>query len=115
MSERNSSHTQSAPCTAYSHTLARPLSASLLCRALMLCAQMQRDAVSIARDAFSECKGVQKDVAASIKKRFDERYPGSTWHCIVGSHFASSIQAATRSLTFFSISGQNVLLYRSLE
>lgn len=76
---------------------------------------MQREAVSVARDAFGECKGVQKDVAAAIKKRFDERYPGSTWHCIVGSHFASSIQSATRSLTFFSISGQNVLLYRSLE
>ena len=76
---------------------------------------MQRDAVSVAREAFSECKGVQKDVAAAIKKRFDARYPGSTWHCIVGSHFASSIQAATRSLTFFSLSGQNVLLYRSLE
>ena len=54
-------------------------------------------------------------MAALIKKRFDARYPGSTWHCIVGSHFASSIQAATRSLTFFTISGQNVLLYRSLE
>ena len=76
---------------------------------------MQREAVAVAREAFSESKGVQKDVAAVIKKRFDARYPGSTWHCIVGAHFASSVQAATRSLTLFSISGQHVLLYRSLE
>jgi hypothetical protein len=78
---------------------------------------MAREAASVARDAFSECggSGAQKDVAAVIKKRFDALYPGTTWHCIVGSHFASSISHATRSLCFFNVQGQNVLLFRSLE
>ena len=75
---------------------------------------MQRDALSIAKEAMAESL-VQKDVAAVIKKRFDSLYPGTTWHCIVGTHFASSIAHATRSLIFFNMQGQNVLLYRSLE
>jgi dynein light chain LC8-type len=68
----------------------------------------------VARESMAEGL-MQKDVAAAIKKKFDALYPGTTWHCIVGTHFASSIAHATRSLIFFSMQGQNVLLYRSLE
>lgn len=76
--------------------------------------EMQREAIAAAREAMAESKD-QKSIAAAVKQRFDAAYPGSTWHAIVGTHFASSITHATRCLVFFNLNGQNILLFRSIE
>ena len=53
---------------------------------------------------------VEKDTAVAIKKAFDEKIFGSTWHCIVGTHFAVSVQFDTEYFTFFKIDQHHVLL-----
>ena len=75
---------------------------------------MQKAAIEAVRDAFSESK-VQKDLAARIKKKFDSSYPNTTWHCIVGNHFAVSITHQTKYLCFLEVAGQSVLLFKSQE
>lgn len=47
--------------------------------------EMQQAAVDIANRAVSQ-NNVEKDIAAQIKKEFDNRY-SPTWHCIVGRNF----------------------------
>ncbi|KAL9259820.1 Dynein light chain 2, cytoplasmic-like protein [Drosera capensis] len=49
---------------------------------------MQKEAVDIAVAAF-EKHSVEKDVAETIKKEFDEKH-GPTWHCIVGRNFVKT-------------------------
>ena len=44
--------------------------------------EMQQEAVDVATTALSKY-GIEKDVAAHIKKEFDKKYH-PTWHCIVG-------------------------------
>ena len=45
--------------------------------------EMQQEAVDVATTALSKY-GIEKDVAAHIKKEFDKKYH-PTWHCIVGT------------------------------
>ena len=52
--------------------------------------EMQQDAVDCATAALSKY-GIEKDVAAHIKKEFDKKYH-PTWHCIVGRNFGSTLQ-----------------------
>lgn len=56
-----------------------------------------------------------QDIAARIKKKFDNSYPSTTWHCIVGNHFAVSITHQTKYLCFLEVSGQSILLFKSQE
>lgn len=79
--------------------------------------ELQKEAVQAAKDIFSEAGGVvvQKDLAAKLKKRFDASYPASTWHCIIGNHFASSITHQTKYMIFMNINAQNVLLFKTTE
>lgn len=56
-----------------------------------------------------------QDIAARIKKRFDSSYPSTTWHCIVGNHFAVSVTHQTKYLIFLEVAGQSVLLFKSQE
>lgn len=57
-----------------------------------------------------------QDMAAIIKKHMDKFQPNTTWHCIVGTHFAVSISHATRHLIFLSVNNSlSVLLFRSIE
>ena len=53
---------------------------------------------------------VEKDTAVAIKRAFDEKIFGSTWHCIVGTHFAVSVQFDTEYFVFFKIDQHHVLL-----
>jgi hypothetical protein len=80
---------------------------------------MQREAIQAAKDAYQESlqqgNGGQKDFAARIKKRFDSSYPNSTWHCVIGNHFASAVTHQTRFLIFFQFNSQNILLFKTTE
>jgi len=83
----------------------------------------QREAISAVKKAWKEKltataeKAVlEKDMAAIIKKHMDKAVPGSTWHCIVGTHFAVSISHATHNLIFLTLNSSiSVLLFRSQE
>lgn len=46
---------------------------------------MLNDAAVLAEEALKRC-ATRKDVAAYVKKRFDEKY-GPLWHCVVGRDF----------------------------
>ena len=62
--------------------------------------EMQQDAVDCATAALSKY-GIEKDVAAHIKKEFDKKYH-PTWHCIVGRNFGSTFSfCVVRFLLFF--------------
>jgi len=76
--------------------------------------EMQKIAIDTVKEAFSESK-VQKDLAARIKKKFDSTFPSTTWHCIVGNHFAVSITHQTKYLCFIECAGQSILLFKSQE
>jgi len=76
--------------------------------------ELQKEAVTAAKEAFSESK-VQKDISAKIKKKFDNLFPNTTWHCIVGQHFAVSVTHQTKYLIFFSCNGQSILLFKTQE
>ncbi|CAN0405181.1 unnamed protein product, partial [Ectocarpus sp. 12 AP-2014] len=53
--------------------------------------QMQQDAKESTARAMEE-SGDHEDIAAYIKKAFDEQH-GAKWHCIVGKHFGSFVTA----------------------
>jgi len=76
--------------------------------------EMQKEAISIAKKAFGDSK-LEKDVACNVKKSMEATYSNTTWHCIVGNHFGSSVTHQTKYLIFFQINGQSVLLFKSLE
>ncbi|VDN14289.1 unnamed protein product [Dibothriocephalus latus] len=47
--------------------------------------EQQQSAVDLAAEALAK-HGIEKDIAAFIKKEFDKQF-GPTWHCIVGKNF----------------------------
>merc|ERR1712100_753818 len=59
---------------------------------------------------------IDKDVATTLKKKFDahETY-GGTWHCIVGKNFGCSITPETQYSMFFEIRGTHFLLFKSKD
>jgi len=85
--------------------------------------QTQKEAVQAVKKAWKEKltataeKAVlEKDLAAIIKKHMDKAVPNTTWHCIVGQHFAVSISHATHHLIFLTLNNSlSVLLFRSAE
>lgn len=60
--------------------------------------EMQQEAVDCATTALSKY-GIEKDVAAHIKKEFDKKYH-PTWHCIVGRNFGSYVVRKNPYITF---------------
>ena len=61
--------------------------------------EMQQEAVDVATTALSKY-GIEKDVAAHIKKEFDKKYH-PTWHCIVGQTHADHSSSTHTSLTHY--------------
>ena len=55
---------------------------------------------------------VEKDIAAFIKKEFDNKY-NPTWHCIVGKNFGSYVTHESRYFIYFYYGQLAVLLYKS--
>ncbi|KAL7058553.1 hypothetical protein AAHC03_013742 [Spirometra sp. Aus1] len=51
--------------------------------------EQQQSAVDLAAEALAK-HGLEKDIAAFIKKEFDKQF-GPTWHCIVGKNFGRKI------------------------
>ena len=55
---------------------------------------------------------IEKDVATSVKKAFDEKY-GGTWHCVVGRNFGCSVTHETKYLLFFQMEETYILMFCS--
>ncbi|XXQ36650.1 Dynein light chain [Plasmodiophora brassicae] len=75
---------------------------------------MQKDAIAVAIDALNT-SAIEKDMATKIKQAFDAKYPKSTWHCVVGKHYAASISHQTNFEMFMSINGQTIMLFKSQD
>eukprot|EP01083_Nonionella_stella_P043067 116228_1 len=74
--------------------------------------ELLKEVIDLTKGAFKTSR-VEKDVAVTVKKAFDEKIFGSTWHCIVGKHFAVSVQFDTQYFTFFKMDQYYVLLFKS--
>merc|ERR1711966_60438 len=73
--------------------------------------EMQQDSCDIATAALAKY-GIEKDVAAHIKKDFDKKY-NPTWHCIVGRNFGSYVTHETKHLIYFYLGQVAILLFKS--
>lgn len=73
--------------------------------------EMQNVALEVAKDAMKQ-NNVEKDIAQTIKKNFDQRY-GNTWHCIVGRNFGSFVTHETKHFIYFYVGNLAVLLYKT--
>ena len=58
---------------------------------------------------------IEKDIATYMKRKFDELYPKTTWHCIAGKGFGCSIAYSTQFLIFFQVDQMYFLLFKSAE
>jgi dynein light chain LC8-type len=77
--------------------------------------ELAKDSCALIKE---ECKNftLEKDIAAAVKKKFDEKYPNTTWHCFVGNHFGVSVTHATGYLLFVCVDKvQTILLFKSQE
>ncbi|XP_033108613.1 dynein light chain 2, cytoplasmic-like isoform X2 [Anneissia japonica] len=72
--------------------------------------EMQESAVEVAIEAFERCK-IEKDIAAAIKRGFDEKH-GPAWHCIVGKSFGSYVTHETDYSIYMYIGQMAVLLFK---
>lgn len=73
--------------------------------------EMQQEAVDVATQALSKY-GIEKDVAAYIKKEFDKKYH-PTWHVIVGRNFGSYVTHETKNFIYFYLGQVAILLFKS--
>ncbi|XP_020520606.1 dynein light chain 1, cytoplasmic isoform X2 [Amborella trichopoda] len=73
--------------------------------------EVQKEAIDCAIAAF-EKHSVEKDIAAYIKKGFDNKY-GPTWHCIVGRNFGSYVTHETNHFMYFYLDQKAILLFKS--
>ncbi|CAN0335731.1 unnamed protein product [Ectocarpus sp. 12 AP-2014] len=73
--------------------------------------QMQQDAKESTARAMEE-SGDHEDIAAYIKKAFDEQH-GAKWHCIVGKHFGSFVTAESNGFVHLHLGKVAVLLFKA--
>eukprot|EP00667_Euglena_gracilis_P028026 EG_transcript_35304 len=69
------------------------------------------EVVEFAQQALDSQK-LQKDQAAYIKRKCDEKY-GGTWHCIVGQHFGSNVNHDAYTIINFYLDKTAFLVFRS--
>jgi dynein light chain LC8-type len=72
---------------------------------------MQKEAENVAIQAMARY-GVEKDIAAYIKKEFDMKYQ-PTWHCIVGRNFGSFVTHESKHFVYFNVDQLAILLWKS--
>jgi len=73
--------------------------------------EMAQEAIDCATAALSKW-GIEKDVAAHIKKEFDKKH-NPTWHCIVGRNFGSYVTHETKHFIYFYLVQVAILLFKS--
>ncbi|KAL5110234.1 Dynein light chain LC6 flagellar outer arm [Taenia crassiceps] len=66
-------------------------------------------AAILAEEALKQCT-TRKDVAAYVKKRFDEKY-GPLWHCVVGRDFGSYVTHQEQGFVVFRVDEWAFLLF----
>ncbi|KAH9443916.1 hypothetical protein Pst134EA_025683 [Puccinia striiformis f. sp. tritici] len=73
--------------------------------------KLQQAAVDIASDALEKWN-IEKDIAAFIKREFDQRH-GGTWHVVVGRNFGSYVTHETGHFIYFYMGQIAILLFKS--
>ncbi|XP_061586043.1 dynein light chain 1, cytoplasmic-like [Cololabis saira] len=71
--------------------------------------EMQQDAVECATQALERSK-IEKDIAAYIKKEFEEKY-NPNWHCFVGRKFGAFV--SHQHFIYFHLGQVAILLFKS--
>lgn len=74
--------------------------------------EMQEAAIDVAQKAIMK-NYTDKDVAASVRKSFQKKYPTSTWHCLVGRDFGCFVSHKEACYIYFYI-GQQVFIRHTL-
>jgi dynein light chain LC8-type len=52
----------------------------------------------------------QKDIASSIKSKFEKMYPGA-WHCFVGGNFGCNVTHEASKFVYFYIGQTGICLF----
>ena len=72
--------------------------------------EMQEAAIESAQKAITQNYS-DKEIAASVRKAFQKRYPTSTWHCFVGRDFGCFVSHRETCYIYFYIGQQGVCLF----
>ena len=98
-----------------SETVEIPLSELFEVKHNTLSKELLTDALECLRTSFKASDPIEKDVARALKHAMDLRIFGSSWHCIVGAHFAASVKLETTGYCFLTHcpSRTHILLFRS--
>nr|CDS27992.1 dynein light chain [Hymenolepis microstoma] len=75
--------------------------------------EMINSAAKMAEDALRQ-NTTRKDVAAYVKKGFDEKY-GPLWHCIVGKDFGSYVTHQDQGFIVFRVDDWAFLLFSTRQ
>jgi len=73
--------------------------------------EMQNAAIECATQALEKFS-IENDIAAYIKKGFDDKY-NCTWHCVVGQDFGASVRGESKCFIYFGLGHVGVLLFKS--
>ena len=73
--------------------------------------EMAASAVAVAEEAVSK-ETKEKDLAAFIKKRFDQVH-GPSWHCVVGRNYGSWISHQPNRFIYLYAGKVAILLFKS--
>ncbi|VDL61487.1 unnamed protein product [Hymenolepis diminuta] len=86
-------------------------------RVTVKCVRMSEEMISYAAVTAEQAlkqNATRKDVAAFVKKRFDEKY-GPLWHCIVGRDFGSYITHQEQGFIVFRVDDWAFLLFATRQ
>ena len=72
---------------------------------------MQQEVVDCIAQAMEKFT-VEKDIAATVKKDLDKKYPGS-WHVIVGRNFGSYVTHETSHFIYLYMGQLAILCFKS--
>ncbi|KAI9628367.1 hypothetical protein KEM48_011650 [Puccinia striiformis f. sp. tritici PST-130] len=86
----------------------QPKASNAVVKAADMSEKLQQAAVDIASDALEKWN-IEKDIAAFIKREFDQRH-GGTWHVVVGRNFGSYVTHETGHFIYFYM-GQIAIVY----
>lgn len=73
--------------------------------------EIQQDVVDCVAQAMEKFT-VEKDIAATVKKEMDKKYPGS-WHVIVGRNFGSYVTHETGYFMYLYMGQLAILCFKS--
>mmetsp|Transcript_14419 Transcript_14419/g.16378 ORF Transcript_14419/g.16378 Transcript_14419/m.16378 type:complete len:96 (-) Transcript_14419:666-953(-) len=91
---------------------AQALEATVTVKNVDMSEDKQRDAIQIIQEAMG-AHDKTRDVAAHIKKEFDQKYEPS-WNCIVGRDYGSYVTHESGNFLYCKSGNYSILLFKSM-